>query len=345
MPRALILGGTGAIGQAAARRLLAAGWEADLTGRDANRVPTDIVQAGATFLTSHREDPRELAAALGPGADLLVDCLCFTADHARGLLPLLGDVASTVMLSSKAVYIDAAGNHANSDTPPRYDGPIRESQPTLAPGLMDYNSREGYGANKVAAEQVLLSSGYPVTVIRASKVHGVGASVPREWVFVKRILDRRPAVFLARNGASIDHTSAVANIAALIETVAAVPGSRILNSADPDAPSALQIARTIAKQLNHTWEEILIEDGDGPLGQHPWNTAHPVVLDTSASIALGYVPVGDYAATVAAEVDWLVSSALAGDGHPKGIDDEFFANLFDYHVEDSFLQKPGDAPG
>ncbi|CAN5397513.1 NAD(P)H-binding protein [soil metagenome] len=338
MPRALILGGTGVIGQAAARHLLAAGWRVALTGRDPNRVPADIALAGATFLASNREEPQELAVALGSGADLLVDCLCYTAEHARGLLPLLSDVTSALMLSSKAVYVDAAGNHANSDTPPRYGGPIKENQPTIGPGSMDYNSHEGYGANKVAAEQVLLNSGHPVTVIRASKVHGVGASVPREWVFVKRILDRRPAVFLARNGASIDHTSAAVNIAALIETVAAVPGSRILNSADPDAPSALQIARTIAKQLNYDWEEILIEDGDGPLGQHPWNSAHPVVLDTSASIALGYVPVGDYAATVAAEVDWLVSSARVNDGLPRGIDNEFFAGSFDYGAEDLFLE-------
>jgi hypothetical protein len=55
------------------------------------------------------------------------------------------------------------------------------------------------------------------------------------------------------------------------------------------------------------------------------------------SIALGYVPVGDYAATVGAEVEWLVSSALASDGHPTGIDDEFFAGLFDYVAEDAYL--------
>ena len=67
------------------------------------------------------------------------------------------------MISSKAVYVDAAGNHSNSDDPPRYDGPIRETQPTLAPLDIDYRSREGYGANKVAAEHVLLDSGLPVS--------------------------------------------------------------------------------------------------------------------------------------------------------------------------------------
>ena len=46
----------------------------------------------------------------------------------------------------------------------------------------------------------------------------------REWYFVKRALDKRPAVLLARRGAGVDHTTAAANFAALVELVAHVPG-------------------------------------------------------------------------------------------------------------------------
>jgi nucleoside-diphosphate-sugar epimerase len=95
VPRALIVGGTGSIGRATARRLLAAGWHVDLTGRNPARLPADIAAAGGRFV----------AAA------------------------------------------------------PRFGGPIRETQPTVAPGDGDYATREGYGANKVAAEQVLLDRG------------------------------------------------------------------------------------------------------------------------------------------------------------------------------------------
>jgi len=339
MARALILGGTGLIGQAAARHLLGAGWQVDLAGRDSKHMPADIAASGGRFIPAERSDSNELAAALGSGAELLIDCICFTANHARTLLPLLGSVGSAVMISSKAVYVDAEGNHSNTDAPPRFDGPIKESQPTMAPGTMDYNSREGYGANKVAAEQVLLDSGYPVTVIRPSKVHGVGAARPREWVFVKRILDRRPAVFLARYGAGIDHTTAAANTAALIEVVAAKPGSRILNSADPDAPSALEIARTIVRHLDYEWGEVLLADmGDDPLGDHPWNATYPIILDMSAAAELGYRPVGDFATTVAAEIDWLVAAARGeNDFRLPADDDPFFARYFDYAAEDAFL--------
>ena len=324
MPRALILGGTGLVGRAAARRLVAAGWEVDVTGRN----PAHLRPGGGRFLAADRGDGAALQAALGDGADLLVDCIAYTAAEARLLLPLLPHVTSTVLISSKAVYVDAAGNHSNSDVPPDFGGPIPETQPTMVPRDIDFNSREGYGANKVAAEQVLLDSGAPVTVLRPSKIHGEGAARAREWVFVKRVLDERPAVFLARRGLGADHTTAAANIAALIEVAAANPGARILNSADPDAPNGREIARVVAKHLGHTWEEVLIEDDS--LGDHPWNLAHPVVLDTSAAAELGYVPEGDYAETVAAEIDWLAAER-------PPVDAEFFQRYLDYAPEDRYL--------
>lgn len=321
-----MIGGTGQIGRATARRLLAAGWDVDLVGRDPGKLPPGLE---ARFVRADRDDPAELRGAFGDGADLLVDCVCYTGAQAEALVPLARDAGSTVLISSKAVYVDARGNHANSEEAPRYDGPIAESQPTLPPGDGDYRTREGYGANKVAAERALLESGAPVTVLRPSKVHGVGAERPREWVFVKRVLDRRPAVVLAHRGRGVDHTTAAANVAALIETVAGKPGARILNSADPDAPSALEIARTIARLLGHEWEEVLV-DGPEP-GATPWDSVPPVVLDTSAALALGYEPAGDYASTVAEEVEWLVAEG--------GVRDEaFFAPYLDYEAEDRLLR-------
>lgn len=340
MRRALIIGGTGLIGRAVATRLLAADWRVDLMGRDASHMPQELAAAGARFLPGDRDDPVRLREVFGTGADLVVDCVCFTAEHARGLLPIALDAGSTVMISSKAVYVDGTGNHVNSSTPPRFDGPIRESQPTLPAGDGDYMTATGYGANKVAAERILLDSGFPVTVIRASKIHGPHTTQPREWVFVKRCLDRRPAVLLARRGAGVDHTTAVANLASLVETIADRPGTRILNCADPDAPSALKISRTIAGLIGHSWEEVLLDEGTDPaLGRHPWDAAHPLILDTSAASELGYRPVGDYATTVKETVDWLVASARAGDGGVRldGGHDQAYTAMFDYPAEDRFL--------
>ena len=98
MPRALILGGTGLIGGAAARRLRQAGWTVDAPGREVDR-----------------EDPAAMAAALGDGADLLVDCLCYTAAHGRTLLPLARHVATS--LAASAVEVPHA-DHARSIAEP-----------------------------------------------------------------------------------------------------------------------------------------------------------------------------------------------------------------------------------
>ncbi len=341
MPAALILGGTGLVGRAVARRLLAAGWDVRLTGRNPANMPVDIAAAGGLFIPADRNDDAALAASMGAGTNLLVDCLCYTAKDAEQLLPFARQADSTVMISSKGVYVDEFGNHSNSDVKPNFGGPIRETQPTVAPSSQhDHNSREGYGANKVAAEQTLLASGLPVTILRPSKIHGAGALRPREWVFIKRVLDQRPAVLLANRGMGVDHTTAAANLAALIELAALKPGNRVLNSADPDAPSALGIARAIATHMGHQWEEVRLEPGmDASLGRTPWDAPHPIILDMTAALELGYVPVGDYATTVVAEIDWLLSKVTNERPArlPGGLDEEFFEGLFDYAAEDRFL--------
>ena len=365
MRRAIVLGGSGLIGRAVARRLLSSGWEVHITGRALSRVPADLIALGAAFHAAERSDSRALQQLVGSGADLLVDCLCFTAADARQLLPFLDDVGSSVMLSSKAVYVDSLGRHVNSPGRPVFSGPIAEDQPTVAPGNGCFDSPEGYGSNKVAAEQVLLDSGCPVTILRASKVHGEGASPAREWVFVRRVLDARQAVFLAASGSGVDHTTAAVNAAALVECVALNPGRRILNSADPDVPSALEISRTVAAYFGHQWEEMLlsgetesvgsggsagsgiggVDAGAGgvvpservQLGSHPWESAAPIILDTRASLELGYVPVGDYAATVQNELEWLSKSA----DDPRYAADrlELFNRYVDYAAEDRFMAE------
>lgn len=329
-------------GRAVARRLLADGWQVRLLARRPN-VPTDLRAAGVEFTAVDREDPAALARAIGDGADLLVDCACYTARHARELTRTLPQVGSSVMISTKAVYVDDAGNHSNTPDPPDFGGPVRETQATLPPDdTDDYNSRQ-YGACKVAAEQVLLDSGHPVSVLRPSKIHGEGATKPNEWIFTKRVLDRRPVVLLAGRGVGGDHPSAAVNIAELVGTVAQQPGRRILNSADPDAPSGLEIARIVAAHFGHAWQEVLLADGEAPdLGRYPWNRRPPVELDLTAAKALGYRPVGTYAETVALTLDWLASVAVPGSNGvelPAGSDHEYFDQMLDYVAEDAYVAR------
>jgi nucleoside-diphosphate-sugar epimerase len=343
MSRALILGGTGPLGRAVAARLKQDGWSVTISGRDPGRFPAELARAGVEFRRSDRFDAAQLAAVVGPGADLVVDCACYTRSHAGLLLPLLTDVGTTVMISSKAVYVDADGNHVNSDERPHFDGPVREDQPTMAPGDGEFDSREGYGANKVAAERALLDSEHPVTVLRASKVHGVGASPAREQALVERVLDGRRTLVLRNRGEGVDHPTAAVNLAALVSTVAAMPGSRILNAADPDAPSAREIARIVAAHFGHEWREVLLEPddpralADPALGSTPWDAHPPIVLDTTAADALGHRAVGDYATTVGSELDWLAATARTDSDGQASNGDALSRRLLDYQAEDRIL--------
>lgn len=342
VPRAVVLGGNGQVGSAAARKLVSVGWEVTSSGQAETRFPADLREAGVAFMRSDRYAADDLRQLLGEGADVVVDCLGYTADHVRMLLPFQQSIGSLVFISSKAVYVDDRGRHSNSDEPPAFAAPVTEEQPTMTPSDIDHNSRHGYGANKVAAEHVLLGSGMKVSILRPSRIHGVGAARPREWVFVKRALDGRRHLLLADGGQGVNHPTAAVNLAALTEFCATNPATRILNSADPDVPDGLTISRIIATHLGHAWSEVLLDaTASEGLGDHPWNTLPRLVLDTSAARRLGFVSAGSYAETVTAEIDWLVTAARSGD--PAGIlplpNDPYFHPFFDYTREDAWLDE------
>lgn len=174
MPKAVVLGGNGQVGSAAARALLTGGWAVTCTGRAEARFPSDLREAGVRFPPSDRYVANDLRNVLHEGAGVVVDCVAYTADQARMLLPFRDDIGSLVFISTKAVYVDEQGRHSNSLMPPAFSRPITQSQATLMPSDIDYNSPEGYGANKVAAEQVVLESGMAVSVLRPRRRSGSG---------------------------------------------------------------------------------------------------------------------------------------------------------------------------
>jgi hypothetical protein len=99
--------------------------------------------------------------------------------------------------------------------------------------------------------------------------------------------------------------------------------------------------------LDDLAEEPPADDGaptGQTLGRHPWSAPHPFVLDMTAAIELGYTPVGNYAATVVEEVEWLVSAARGGADAQMlpGPDDTFFGPMFDYAAEDRYLARHRD---
>lgn len=332
---ALVLGATGQIGYAAARVLAEDGWRVRAGSRGTPGLwPADL---GIEPVTVDREDGGCLAAAVGDGCDVLVDCVAYTADHGRQLLGLADRIGSAVVISSGAVYAGKNGQPFGGGRKPDFPVPIPEDQPTVAPG------DENYGTRKAALEKVLLDAGtLPVTLLRAGAIHGLHSGYPREWYFVKRALDGRRVRLLAHRGVSRFHTIAAVNLAELIRLAAEKPGAGALNAGDPRALTVREIGAAIHAVLGHDADEILI-DGDPPppkVGATPWSVSVPVVYDmTKAERELGYRARTGYADSLPATVEWLVDTARGKDWRAAF---PFFAEVhgddaFDYLAEDAWI--------
>jgi nucleoside-diphosphate-sugar epimerase len=328
---ALIVGGSGQIGQAVSRRQLEAGWSVIAAQRDPAGVPPDLLAAGVRPLVLDRGQAGALAGAVGGGVDALIDTVAFDESHALQLLDVQDDVGAMVVISSASVYCDAEGrtlDEAAETGFPDFPIPIGEDQPTVAPSDATYSTR------KSALEQRLLRDAQaPVTILRPCAIHGPGSRHPREWWFVKRILDRRRAAPLAWRGESRFHTSATANIAELIALCLEAPGTRVLNAADPQALTAAAIGEAIAGLYDYDLRLVLF---DGPpigrVGEHPWCVPKPLIVDMARAISLGYRPATDYRRAVAAACKSAEAAAALGVVFP-----EYLTRMFDYAAEDAFL--------
>jgi nucleoside-diphosphate-sugar epimerase len=304
---AFIVGATGQIGCAVAGELLDRGWQVTLAARGERARPDDLLRRGAAFVALDREEADALGKALGRGADAVIDTVAYDEGHARQLLALEADVGAFVVVSSASVYRGADGrtlDEARENGFPDLPVPITEAQPTVAPGPETYSTR------KAALEQTLLDGARrPVTILRPCAIHGVPSSHPREWWFVKRMLDRRPFIPLAYEGKSRFHTTAAANIAGLVAVALDRPQSRVLNVADPDVLTAAEIGSLIAERMTYRGKIVPVTSEDASsaatIGLSPWSIPRPFVLDVQAAAALGYSPRATYRDSVGAICDWL----------------------------------------
>jgi nucleoside-diphosphate-sugar epimerase len=366
--QAFVLGATGQIGRAAVQALAEDGWHVRAASRHGGRDaawPDDV-----RSLTLDREEPGALAAAVGDGCDVLLDCCALQLRHGQQLSALAGRIGSAVVISSAGVYEDDRGRgfatQSEPDGVPRYPVPIPETQRTVTPG------DEDYGTRKAALERDLLALGaehdpdgaehypdrgergqgggarLPVTLLRCGAVHGPYCRTPRELHFVKRWLDGRRVRVLAYGGESRFHPVHVTNIAELVRLAARQPGARVLNAADPTAPTVAQIAHAVDDVLGWECETVLLEgappEEEPTLGRTPWSLPHPLVLDMAAAEReLGYRAVTGYEESLPRTLRWL-ADAVRGRDWREALPEMAAAydpggDLFDYAAEDRWLSR------
>lgn len=343
MRTALVIGGSGQIGLAAVPALVADGWSVRALVRSPDGAAT-AEGLGAEPVVGDRHDEEVLDRALGTGVDALVDVVAYDDRDAAPLLARSDRIGSAVVVSSAAVYVDARGDGFETDEFADFPVPVTEDQPTVEPG------RDSYATGKVALERAWLDGAVPTTVLRPGAIHGPGCRQPREWTFVKRVLDGRDVRVLAYDGASRFATTSTAALAELVRLAAATPGDRVLNAADPDAPTVAAIAAAVDAAMGASTRTVTVPGPpvDG-LGLTPWAVPRPVVLATErAASALGYVAPGTYAETVPAAVRWLVAQVADGadwrEAFPGFVRMEAMGDFFAYAAEDAFLAGQTEGP-
>jgi nucleoside-diphosphate-sugar epimerase len=329
----VVLGVSGQIGTAVARRMLAEGWIVRGLHDTARALPVDL--APVEVRVGDRDDD-SLAGLLADGADGVVDTIAYTSKHAHQLLAYAAGIGALTVISSIAVYADDQG-HSIGNGIPHWQQPIGEHQ-SLVPA-----TDETYGGGKVGLENILLQANrLPVSVLRPAAVCGPGSRHLREWWFVKRVLDGRTIVPLKYRGLSRFHPSSTANIASLAVHCLDLTGSRILNAADPDCPTVSEIANYVAGATSHDWEIIRLpeEHSTGPVGETPWTHPDPIVLDGSAALATGYRPATTYAAALPTLVEAALTETADRDWREVYPDLAAYAEgMFDYAAEDDFVAR------
>lgn len=317
------------IGRAAARALAAEGWEVVAVSRSGT-LPAGLAELGVEAVVADRADDAQLRAALGTGADVVLDTVAFTREHGEQLNAFAGLVGSLVVISSASVYADDEGRALDGEgEPPNLPLPILETQRTAEPGPATYSTQ------KAELEQTVLAGPLPATVLRACAIHGPGAKLPRELFFVKRVVDGRRRVALAWEGESRFHTTSVANLAELIRLAAAKPGDRALNGGDPEALTTLEICRAIGAALGHEFEPVLLPEDEF---DNPWAAPKPkpfVVSMAAAEEELGYRPVTTYPEAVEETCAWLVGELEQG----RSWDGTYLEGMLDYAAEDEVLRS------
>ena len=337
--RAFIIGGTGQIGRAVAARLLDDGWSVALGSRGFGSTPVDLINRGAETVIMDRAEPGSLRRAIGKGADLLLDTIGYDASDAAQLLDVQDTVGQLASISSASVYCDEQGrtlDEAHSTGFPELPVPITEHQSVVPPGPDTYSTR------KVAMEQVLFDGArIPATVLRPCAIHGPHSQHPREWWFVKRLLDRRQRIPLAYEGRSRFQTSATVNIAALIAAITKEPKTGPLNAIDPEAPSVAEIGRIIMAAIGRDATLVANADPSYPprVGVSPWAVPRPFVLSDAGARAIGYLPVADYAGTVPAACHWLMEQSAQDWRATFPMLASYPWELFDYAAKESWFGR------
>ena len=269
-----------------------------------------------------------------PSADCVIDTIAFDASDVDGYDP--ESVGHLIAISSASVYKDAEGrtlDEAAAHGFPKFKGAITEGQTTVTPGPETYSTR------KIRMEHAARARfGDRATILRPCAIYGAWSRHPREYWFVKRLLDGRHRIPVMHPDVSRFQTTSARDIAEFALQFAFGEIGGIFNIADEYAPTVAGIAHDIYEFTGMDADLVEVPTKVNPsIGRTPWSVPRPFLVDAAKARAAIGRPSSSYWPTVRDAIHWLV------DYKPDDWRAAFPQlaaypwDLFDYAAEDALL--------
>ena len=263
--RVLVLGGTGFVGGAAVRRLIARGHDVAAFHRgDSSGGAAAVhihIRGDRNDLAAHREEFRRFAP------EVVLDTIAYTEADGRALATVLGGIAARfVVLSSQDVYAPY-GRLLRLENGPvdrvasSEESPLRSSRhPYRAmakPGEMAYDYE------KILVEAAVReASGVPVTILRLPMVYGPGDPQRRLRPYLSRMAEGAPEIRLDRAKAAwrctrgfVEDVGEAIGLAVIDDRAS----GRVYNLGEDDALREAEWVRTIGEAAGWTGHVRAVE--------------------------------------------------------------------------------------
>ncbi len=332
--RILLIGGSGFIGRRVVACLQQRGHHVIIFHRGQTGL---LAEVDAERITGNRlEIDRHIESIVRARPDATIDFLPWNDTDTRRVVDALnGRTGRVVHLSSGDVY-RAWGNflHGTYGEPVPLDeqAPLRSDLYPYAgtrPGMEHYD--------KVLAERVILQAhyerGYPGVIIRLPMVYGPGDHQHRTWEYVKRMIDRRPAILLGScHAAWLWHRGYVDDVAFAIVLAAERQASvgQVYNVGSLTTLTEAAWVRHIGHVLGWSGEIVIVPEHHLP--DHlrtPYSYQQHILFDTSKiRRELGYYELVDPDEALRLTVEWERNTPPS----------TFDAARFDYAAEDAVLK-------
>ena len=332
--RALVVGGTGPTGPFIVRGLLERGYDVAILHRgkhEIDEIPPEVehIHTDPNFLENLQD------ALTGRKFDLCV------ASYGR-----LRFVAEAMVGKSDRFIALGASSYRGISTPgcnfPRGEVlPIPESRPFA----------ESVAENKFSfmiaqAERRVFELHPQASYIRIPPFpYGPHQVRPREWLIIKRILDRRPFIILPDGGLTLYAHGYAENLAECVllavDNPAAASGQSY-NCADERQLTLRQIVEVIGNELGASIDvkavPFAIADHAKPLLLHH-NTGHNMLDLFKAKSELGYRDRVPSVEAIRRTTRWLVEHPVAAGSHAATM----LGDPFNYEAEDRFIAAYEDS--